>query len=155
MRHNRDDLIERAMAEFQRLDDLVSNLTTDDWGRLVPRPEGKDPWTVKDALVHITYWRANTARSIRGQRRPPKERGLDANEVNHLIYERWRNQPPDAVLAWHKRVQEEVLAALQEAPDTYFSGKDRSPQWPFDLIGHSAYHQKRDIEQALETKPLP
>lgn len=149
MRHKRDELIQRANEEYQRLEDLISKLNADDWERLLPRPEGKDPWTVKDALVHITRWRADVVRSIRGQRRPPEERGLETNAANHLVYERWRDRPVEEVLAWHRQVQEEVLAALREAPEAYFSGKERNPQWPFDLIGHSAYHRERDIERAL------
>lgn len=152
MRHNRQEVIKRTVHEFALLDRLIAKLTDEDWGRLVPRPESKDPWTVKDALVHITHWKADIARSARGQRRPPEERGLGESEGNHLIYMRWRDRSPKEVLAWHKQVQEDVLAALREAPEAWFSGKDRKPEWPYDLDGHSAYHRVKDIEQALATK---
>ena len=104
---------------------------------------------MKDALVHITHWKANTARVARKQRRPPEERGPDTNDYNHLIYERWRNRSPREVLAWHRRVQEDLLAALSEAPDEWFSGKERGEPWPFDLDGHSAQHRVRDIQRTL------
>jgi hypothetical protein len=108
---------------------------------------------VKDALAHITHWKANMARSIRKQPVPPEERGLAITEGNRLIYLRWRDRSPQEVLAWHRRVQEDVLAALSEAPDEWFSGKERTPQWPFDLDGHSTAHRVKDIERALADRP--
>ncbi len=54
MRHTREEVIKRTIQEFERLDRLVNNLTDEDWNRLLPRPETKDPWTVKDALALMT-----------------------------------------------------------------------------------------------------
>lgn len=76
MRHSREEVVERTIREFELLDQLVAGLSDEDWDRPLLRPEAKDPWTVKDALVHITYWKADVARFARGQRRPPEERGL-------------------------------------------------------------------------------
>ncbi len=125
MRHNREEVIERTIREFELLDQLVASLTDEDWERLLPRSESKDPWTVKDALAHITHWKADVARSARRQRRPPEERGLLINEGNHLIYMRWHDRSPEEVLAWHREVQEDVLAALRTAPEEWFSGRER------------------------------
>jgi hypothetical protein len=41
------------------------------------------------------------------------------------------------------------LTALREAPAEWFSNKEYSPEWPFDLEGHSAFHRIKDIERAL------
>jgi hypothetical protein len=149
MRHSREEVIARTIREFELLDQVVAGLSDEEWQRPLRRPEGKDPWTVKDALVHITHWKANTARVARKQRRPPDERGLETNAYNHLIYERWRDRSPREALAWHRRVQEDLLAALREAPDDWFSGKERGEPWPFDLDGHSAEHRVKDIERTL------
>jgi hypothetical protein len=150
MRHTRARVIERTIREYKLLDRLVSKLTKEEWKRPLLRPETKDPWTVKDALAHITHWKANVARSARRQPRPPEERGLNITDGNRLIYRRWRNRSPQEVLAWHRKVQKDVLAALREAPAEWFSKRDRSPDWPYDLLGHSAEHRVRDIERALE-----
>ena len=152
MRHKREEVIERTIREFELLDKLVANLTDEDWELLLPRPETKDPWTVKDGLAHITHWKANMARSARRQPIPPEERGLGESEGNHLIYMRWRDRSPQEVLAWHRQVQEEALKALREAPEEWFSGRERRARWPFDLDGHSTYHRVKDIEQALATR---
>ena len=150
MRHNREEVIRRVVREFELLDHLVANLTNEEWNRLLPRPESKDPWTVKDALAHITHWKAGVARSARRQRRPIEERGLNTNEGNHLVYLRWRDRSPREVLDWHRQVQQDVLVALQEAPEEWFSGRERGPDWPGDLDGHSASHRVKDIESALK-----
>ncbi len=150
MRHNRREVIQRTIREFERLDHLVARLTAEEWRQLVPRPETKDPWTVKDALAHITHWKANVARSARRQPTPAEERGLNVTDGNHLVYKRWHNRSPKDVLAWHRQVQEDLLLALRDAPDKWFSGSERRAEWPFDLDGHSAYHRIKDIEPALK-----
>lgn len=149
MRHIRSEVIERTIREYELLDDLVANLADEDWVRFVPRPENKDPWTVKDALAHITHWKADAARSIRRQTKPNDEKNLSESASNHLIYLRWRDRSYQEVFAWHRQVQEDLLEALQEAPEEWFSGKPRRPEWPFDLDGHSAHHRVKDIEMAL------
>ena len=150
MRHSREEVIKRTIQEFELLDHLVAHLTNEEWNRLLLRSESKDPWTVKDALAHITHWKADVARSARRQHRPTEERGLNINQGNHLVYVRWHNRSPQAVLAWHRQVQKDVLAALQEAPEEWFSGRERGPDWPGDLDSHSSYHRVKDIEQALK-----
>lgn len=152
MHHTRQEVIQRAVREFDLLDRLVAKLTEADWQRLVPRPDSKDPWTVKDALAHITHWKADVIRSIRGARRPPEERGLNWTDGNRLIYLRWRDRSSHEVLAWYRQVHADLLAALRAAPDKWFTGKDRQPDWPNDLAGHVAYHRVKDIQPALAGK---
>jgi len=153
MRHTRKNVIDRTRCEFAQLDRLVSRLRPADWKQPVPRPPTRDPWTVKDALAHIVYWKEHTARVIRGERRPPEMRGLDVNQINRVIYERWRGQRPSKVVAWHRRVHEEVLRTLARTPAEWIGRRDRSPQWPADLDGHSAAHRVKDIEGALGRPP--
>lgn len=149
MRHSRAEVTRRTRREFAALDRRVSRLRPADWNRPVPRPEGKDPWTVKDALAHIVHWKSHTARAIRGERLPPELRGLDVKAINHLIYQRWRARSPREVLKWHRQVQVEVLRTLAEKPAAWFSTRERGAYWPGDLDGHSAEHRRKDIEAAL------
>src|SRR5712692_11123790 len=93
MRHTRKEVIDRTRREFARLERLVARLRPADLSRRVPRPPARDPWTVKDALAHIVYWKEHTARVIRGERRPPELRGLDVNASNRLVYQRWHESP--------------------------------------------------------------
>jgi len=150
MRHTRKQVIKRTIREFERLDRLVNNLTDQDWNRLLTRTETKDPWTVKDALAHIIHWKADTLRKIKKQPIPVEEKGLDWTDGNRLIYERWRDRSPQEILAWHRQVQDDVLTALQTAPEAWFSNRERRPEWPYDLDGHSSDHRVKDIERALK-----
>ncbi len=149
MRHTRAEVRDRAQHEFAQLDELISQLTPEQWQLRVPRPESKEPWTVKDALVHITYWKLHTARVFRGERRPPELRGLDVPRINTLIYEDWRDRSPQDVLEWHREIQAEVLAAIDGRPDEWFTRRERGEYWPGDFDGHSAGHRHKDIEAAL------
>jgi len=149
MTHTRDEVIKRATREFRLLDRLVSGLTAAEWRKAVPRPETKEPWTVKDALAHITYWKEGVALAARRQRRPREESGLNITEGNHLVYARYHKRSAREVLEWHRRVQADLLRALREAPDEWFSRPRRGDNWPYDLDGHSAEHRVKDIQRAL------
>ena len=150
MRHTRNEVIKRTTREFQKLDRLVAKLKDEDWKRRVPRPETKDPWTIKDALAHVTHWKADVIRAARRQPRPPEERGMNETEENRRVYMRWRNRPPQEVLRWHRQVHQDVLRALSELPEEWFSGRERREEWPFDVDGHLSYHRVKDIEAALK-----
>jgi hypothetical protein len=149
MRHTRKEVAARARREFATLDRLVARLRPADWNRHVPRPPTRDPWTVKDALAHIVYWKEHTTRVIRRERRPPEMRGLDVNQINRLVYDRWRRRAPREVVEWHRRVQAEVLRTLADTPEEWFARRERAAQWPADFDGHSAAHRVKDIEAAL------
>jgi hypothetical protein len=156
MRHTRKEVVDRARREFTTLDGLISGLEPADWKRRVPRPPTRDPWTVKDALAHIVYWKEHTARVIRGERRPAEMRGLDVDQINRLIYRRWRRRQPNEVLEWHRRVHEEVMRTLAKTPGEWFGRRERSPQGPADLDGHSRAHRVKDLEAALGwSRPAP
>jgi hypothetical protein len=155
MRHTLEEVINRTIQEFDRLDRLVSNLTDEQWNQLVPRPDSKDAWTVKDALAHIVHWKADEIRKLKKRPVPAEEKGLNWTDGNHLIYIRWRDRSPRDVLAWHRQVQVDVLAALQAAPESWFSGREHKPEWPNDLDGHSRYHRENDIEPALQKSKQP
>jgi hypothetical protein len=151
MPHTRAEVIKRAEREFKLLDRLVSKLTAAQWKKRVPRPETRDPWTVKDALAHITHWKSGVTLSARGERQP-KESRLKINDGNRVVYLRWKRRSPKEVLAWHRQVHRDLLTALRAAPSAWFTRPSRGPDFPFDLDGHSAGHRVRDIEQALKPR---
>ena len=153
MRHTRAEVVARTRREFAALDRLVSRLGPAEWRRRVPRPPTRDPWTVKDALAHIVYWKEHTARVIRGERRLPEMRGLDVSQINRLVYRRWRRRGASEVVEWHRRVQADVLRTLARTPGAWFGRRQHSAEWPADFDGHSAFHRRKDIETALEDTP--
>jgi len=150
MPHTRASVIKRTIKEFQLLDKQVAKLKPADWKRPLLRPETKDPWTIKDALAHVTYWKANTLRVILKQPPRPAEAKLEITDLNRLIYKRWRRRTPKEILAWHRQVQKDLLKALREVSADWFAGKNRGPDWPYDIDGHSTFHRLKDIARAVE-----
>src|SRR5438067_5983232 len=130
MRHTRREVVDRTVREFEQLERLVLRLRPADWRRRVPRPETKDPWTVKDALAHIVYWKEHSARVFRGDKRPPDMRGLDVNAGNALIYGRWRNRRPADIVRWHRRVQQQVLLTCGSGLTTGSAERNVAPPGP-------------------------
>src|SRR5512135_579698 len=112
MPHTREEVIDRTIREFELLNQLIERVSDEDWQLPLGRPEGKDPWTVKDALAHIIYWKASVARTARGQHLPAELKGLQYDDQNHLIYIRWHDRSPQEIVAWHRQVHEDVLAAI-------------------------------------------
>ena len=149
MLHTREAVLKRVVDEYNALDAAIAKLGKDDWALLLGKREGKDPWTVKDSLGHITYWKAKSVRSLRGERRKRGEAALPTSitESNHLIYEELKGRTVDEVLAWHRDVQVDLVAAIEKAPDALFSKRERSPVWPFDAAGHSTEHRVKDLER--------
>src|SRR2546427_3985691 len=127
MRHTRKDVTERTQREFRLLDRLVKRLKPADWRRRVPRPETKDPWTVQEALAHIIYWKQHSAHVFRGEKRPSEMRGLEVNQINALIYRRWRNRRPADVVAWHRRGPGGRSQNPHTPPDGWVGGGGRNP----------------------------
>ena len=149
IRHTREDIVARTEREFAQLDGLVRGLRHHEWKLLVPRPETRAPWAVKDALAHIVYWKSHTARAFRGERRPPEARGLDIERLNELVYTQWRDRSPADVLEWHRAVHADVMRTLLATPAEWFARREHSPEWPADFDGHSAAHRIKDIQAAL------
>jgi uncharacterized damage-inducible protein DinB len=152
MPHTRASVIKRAEREFKLLDRLLSRLTAAQWKKRVPRAETRDPWTVKDTLAHITYWKYGVTLAARGERMPPEESRLEINDRNRLVYLRWKRRSAKEVLAWHRQVQRDLLKALRLAPSAWFTRRSRGPDWPFDMDGHSANHRVKDLERALQPR---
>jgi hypothetical protein len=150
VRHTKKSVVARTRREFTQLDRVVRRLRRADWKRLVPRPEARAPWTVKDALAHILYWKEHTCRVFRGEPRLPEMRGLGIEQMNRKIYNRWRRRRPAALVAWHRRVHSDVMKTLAKTPTMFFSRKNRGQEWPLDFDGHSAAHRIKDIEAALQ-----
>lgn len=148
--HRREHVIARTQREFELLDAAIGRLSLADWDRPVPRRQTRDPWTIKDALAHLTYWKEHHARSVRKERQPPW--GDDVNARNRHVYELWRDRASSEVVAYHRTAHVTVMRTLAEAPDEWFSGRTRGESWPADLVGHVAEHRVRDIERALSSK---
>jgi hypothetical protein len=152
MRHRRASVLQRTRREYAALDRLVKHLRPGDWKLRVPRRPGDDPWTVKDTLAHIVYWKEHSLRVFRGERRPTELRGLDVPRLNRVVWKRWRGRPVREIVAWHRRVHADALKTFVSLTDAWFGRREHSPEWPLDFVGHSEAHRKKDIEGALAAR---
>ncbi len=149
MKHTRGTVIARVTAEHQALDQIIRKLTPADFRRPAMREEAPIRFTVKDVLAHINAWKWNEERVLtktKGPRRPydpPKTGAL--KDTNAGIYRRSHRTSAAAIVAEHRAAQRAVLKALRAVPDEYFD-RERSAQWPFDLVGHVAEHRRKHLE---------
>lgn len=149
MLHTRESVLERVNDEYNALEAAIAKLSKADWEFALGKPEGKDHWRVKDSLAHITYWKARSMRRFRGERRKPGEAPQPRSliDANHIVFEEWKDRPVEDVLAWHRQVQSDLVAAVLNAPESHFSKRERSPSWPFGAVGHSTKHRMKDLER--------
>ena len=148
--HNKRETMARVEKEYRALDRVVRHLGARGLNEDVPgfgaRARIKrERWTRKDALAHIVEWRRNQLRALRKESSDPDLVGLKIDRQNRRLYERWHSRPARAVMAYHRTVHRETMAAMRALPPAYFA-KRFSPLWPNDLIGHSAEHRRRHLE---------
>lgn len=142
--------MKRVEAEYRALDRVVRRLS-DRLREPVPgfgarARISRERWTGKDALAHIVAWKHHQLRRL--ARQPPDMtiRGRPIAVQNRVLYARWHRRSLRDVIAYHRRIHREVMAALRARPTSYFTDPPRSPPWPNDLIGHSAQHRERHLE---------
>ena len=150
--HSKRETMARVEKEYRALDRVVRHLGSRGLEADVPAFGARarikrELWTRKDALAHIVEWRRSQLRALRKEASDPELKGLKIDRANRKLYERWHRKPARAVVAYHRKVHRETMAAMRALPPAYFA-KRFSPSWPNDLIGHSAEHRRRHLESA-------
>jgi hypothetical protein len=153
--HTRSSVIARVEAEYKALDAIVRRLTPADWRKPAMREEAPIRFTAKDVLAHITAWKFRQARVTANDKsplrayEPPKTGAI--TDTNAGIYTRSHRTPARTIVAEHRAAQRAMVKALRAAPPDYFR-KQRSAQWPFDAVGHSAEHRLKHLEPLRPTR---
>ena len=177
---SREAVIAATVKAFERLDTVVGDVPLKALQTRMPfAPDAIDPWQVKDAVAHVTHYKARAVHRLVGRRDAP----LSADEqrfdeywgrqewadlegadhvlprmdaftrrrhgLNHLVYERWRDSSPREVLAWHRFVHEHVIAVLGEGPESWFGPTGRLPRVAIGTLAHHLDTHVRDIRRAL------
>jgi uncharacterized damage-inducible protein DinB len=148
--HNKRETMARVEKEYRALDRVVRRVGTRGLNEQVPGFGARarirrERWTRKDALAHIVEWRRHALRALRSETSDPQLKGLPIDRKNRRLYERWHARSAREVVAYHRKIHRETMAAMRGLPDEYFR-KRLSPMWPNDLIGHSAEHRRRHLE---------
>jgi hypothetical protein len=142
-------VIARVEAEWDALIALVLSAPAEDLARQVFQRESPEMWTAKDVLAHLTEWMREARRTLTRQPRPPDRRNETLRAANARIYAEWVARPLADVVAEAERVHDAVIETLRALPDEFFSQRARSPQWPYDLVGHLAEHRRKHLERVL------
>ncbi|MBO0687271.1 MAG: DinB family protein [Candidatus Dormibacteraeota bacterium] len=150
IRHTREGVIARVEAEWEALNALLRCAQPEDLARPVFQRESPQMWTAKDVLAHLTEWQREARRALTGEPRPPQFKKEALRDANARIYAEWRDRPLADVLAEAERVHGSVIETISALPDEFFSRRERSPQWPYDLVGHLAEHRRKHLEPALQ-----
>jgi hypothetical protein len=154
IRHTRTRTIARVQKEYVALDRVVRRLGA----RLNHPIPGfgararikRERWTGKDALAHIVAWKHHQLRTLRHEKHDLTLRGKPIEVQNRMLYRRWHRRTVREVVAYHRQVHREVMAALRARPDSYFADPPRSLSWPNDLVGHAAGHRERHLGPLLD-----
>ena len=158
MKHTRASVIKRVDAEYRALDRVVRQLAPADFRKPAMREEAPIRFTAKDVLAHINAWRWNEERVLTkntGPRRPfdpPKTSAIA--DTNAGIYRRSHRTPANTIVAEHRAAQRAILKALRALPSDYFA-RERSEQWPYDVVGHVAEHRRKHLEPLLRATERP
>lgn len=111
------ELLQRIETEWQELKDWFLTLSEEQ----LTRP-GRDGWSVKDHLAHLTFWEQMMVRghlngepehAILGLSAEDAARVDSADAINDLVYRRNRAQPASEVLAEAWRIHEETVTTIE------------------------------------------
>jgi hypothetical protein len=153
--HDKRETIGRVEDEYRALDRVVRRLGAKGLSESVPGFGARarirrERWLRKDALAHIVEWKRQALRALRKETSDPQLKGLPIDRKNRRLYERWHGRPARDVIAYHRSVQRDITKAMRSLPPAYYANRF-SPQWPNDLVGHSAWHREHHLEAKRKT----
>jgi uncharacterized protein (TIGR03083 family) len=123
----KDRTIEALREEWASIDDLLSQLSHDEWSKPSPLPG----WNVKDNVAHII----GTEEMLSGVATPdvaldPEHLDYIQNDIGH-VNEAWvismRQSPPDAVIDRFRQVTGDRLEALEAMSDEEWHAEGFTP----------------------------
>ena len=121
-------------------------------------PQDAQGWTVKDHLIHITFWERSAVFFLQGE---PRHQGLgveetlylngDDNAINASIYQQHKDIPLSEVLSHFRSIHQQLLRQLQPLTDVDLQKPYRHylPEEPGEgdgptalnvIYGNSAHH---------------
>jgi hypothetical protein len=121
-------------------------------------PQDAQGWTVKDHLIHLTFWERSVIFFLQGQ---PRHQGLGVeetlylqgndNEINAAIYRQHKDLSVSETLAQFRSTHQQLLKALQPLTDADLQkpyshylpeepGEGEGPAALNVIYGNSAHH---------------
>jgi hypothetical protein len=122
IQERRADLLRRSRSEHEQLETLLASLSDEE----MTRPGVTDDWSVKDHLVHLTWWEQRVILMLSGATDPIDAipNGQDGDDtINAHVYEQNHERPLADVRAAFDRSYQEMLDLIVTAPDDVLSAR--------------------------------
>jgi hypothetical protein len=122
IQRRRTDLLRRSHAAHEQLKALLGGLSDEE----MARPGVTDDWSVKDHLVHLTWWEQRVIFMLSGAADPIDAipNGQEGDDtINAHVYEQNRQRPLEDVRAAFDRSYKEMMDLIATAPDDVLSAK--------------------------------
>ncbi len=159
----KERLLADLRAERAAWDALLARVPA---GRLT-EPGAAGAWSVKDIAAHLTYyekWLADRLHEqLRGESYTPTELDFMGEGRNALIYEQFRDTPPDDILAASRRAFDRLVAGVEAHHEAFLVEPQQFAGAPFpvtvgnllrsEVIDHYGVHA-RDVATWLASTAI-
>jgi hypothetical protein len=122
IQQRRIDLLQRSREAHRQLEALLNDLSDEE----MARPGVTDDWSVKDHLVHLTWWEQRVILMLSGAADPIDAipNGQDGDDtINAHVYGQNQQRSLGDVRAAFDRSYQEMLDLIATAPDDVLSAK--------------------------------
>ena len=136
----KSDFLTRIRAEHTQLEDLLSTLSQEQ----MLRPGVAGSWSVKDVLVHLTWWEQDLIGKIAsGEPLDLQAKGdlLAIDHANALIVKARRRTPLTDVLAEFSRSYQHLLYTLEGLTDEDLANDETYNYLVNNTVAHYAEHR--------------
>lgn len=122
IQQRRADLLQRSRETHGQLEALLGGLSDEE----MTRPDVTDDWSVKDHLVHLTWWEQRVILMLSGAADPIEAipNGQEGDDtINAHVYEQNQQRSLDDVRAAFDRSYQEMMDLIATAPDDVLRAK--------------------------------
>jgi hypothetical protein len=149
--HRKSVLLAGICNEHAQLDELLDTLSEEQ----MLRPGITGPWSIKDVLVHLTWWEQDLIQTItQGKPLNPdvKKDLLAVDHANALAVEAQRQTPVKEVQAAFLRSSQQLLETIEHLSEEELANEETYTYLLENTSGHYAEHRLW-IADGLASKP--
>jgi hypothetical protein len=122
IQQRRSDLLQRSREAHGQLEALIGGLSDEE----MTRPGVTDDWSVKDHLVHLTWWEQRVILMLSGAADPISAipNGQEGDDtINAHVHDQNQQRSLEDVRAAFDRSYQEMMDLIATAPDDVLSAK--------------------------------
>lgn len=143
-----NDFADRAFADRAEFASLWEDLSDEE---MTVRPGPQEDWSVKDLIVHITWWEQSAISRVRAMQQGKAPVTYDNfDTVNAQIWESHRDDPLDDVLKAFEVSANDLEDLLQTLSDEEFNRDNGEYRTYYSLLGGNTIGHYSDHWDDLE-----